>query len=81
MNNLTSGEQSLMLAYSEANGLTSHGFMDANPYAKALYFSMTRKRTAEQDILLDIARKELEAFNAEAVKSMESLLADLRGAK
>ena len=81
MNNLTSGEQSLMLAYSDANGLTSHGFMGANPYAKALYFSMKRKRTATEDALLVIARKELEAFNAEAMKSMESLLADLRGAK
>lgn len=81
MNNLTSSEQSLMLAYSDANSLTSRNFMNASPHVRALYFSMIIKRTAVEDALLIVSKKELEAFNVEAVKSMESLLDDLRGEK
>ena len=81
MNNLTSSEQSLMLAYSDTNGLASRNFMNVSPHVRVLYFSMNSKRTATEDALLAIAKKELEYFNAGAIKSMESLLADLRGAK
>ncbi len=75
--NITKQEKDLMLAYFTDNGLLSRGFMSANPHAKVLYFQMIKERTAIEEQLLVIAKKELEAFNIECIKEMEELLSAL----
>jgi len=77
--NTANGNEKLMLDYCLASGLYDRGFMSANPHAKVLYFQMIKERTAIEDQLLVIARKELEAFNLECIKDMEELISALSG--
>lgn len=72
-NLLTAKDIELMQKYSDENGLTSHGFMSANPHAKVLYFSMNNKRTDVEEQLLVIAKKEVESLNNEAARLWEAL--------
>ena len=72
-NLLTAKDIELMQKYSDESGLTSHGFMRANPHAKVLYFSMNNKRTEIEDQLLAIAKKEVESLNNEAARLWEAI--------